>query len=79
LAAATYEYVGEMEADDADDVWRQLQGEALRGIGGLAQGDVVYIADVYQQLDGDGGWAAIAPSALTKRLYELASSADGRR
>jgi hypothetical protein len=47
------------------------------GVGGLTQGDVVYIADVYHQLDGDGGWAAIPPSALTKRLYELATSADG--
>ncbi len=79
LAADTYEYVGEMEADDADDVWRQLQGQNLLGVGGLAQGDVVYVADVYHQLDGDGGWAAIPPSTLTKRLYELAISADGTR
>lgn len=77
LAADTYEYIGEMQADDADDVWRQLQGEALLGVGGLAQGDVVYIADVYHQLDGDGGWAAIPPGALTKRLYQLATSAGG--
>jgi hypothetical protein len=68
-----------MEADDAEDVWRQLQGEAVLGDGGLAEGDVVYIADVYHELDGDGGWAAIPPSALTKSLYELATSADGTR
>ena len=79
LAADTYEYVGETEADDAEDVWRQLQGEAVLGIGGLGEGDVVYIADVYHELDGDGGWAAIPPSALTKSLYELAISADGTR
>jgi hypothetical protein len=79
LASDTYEYVGEMEADDAEDVWRQLQGEAVLGVGGLAEGDVVYIADVYHQLDGDGGWAIVPPSALTKHLYELATSADSAR
>jgi len=75
LAADTYEYVGEMQADDADDAWRQLQGKALPW-DRLAQGDVVYIADIYYQLDGDGGWATIPPSALTSRLYEQATSAD---
>jgi hypothetical protein len=79
LAADTYEYVGEMEADDADDVWRQLQGEAVLGVAGLAKGDVVYIADIYHQLDGDGGWTVLPPSAVTKRLYYLATSADGSR
>lgn len=76
MATDTYEYVGETEADDADDVWRQMPGQALRGVGGLAQGDVVYIADVYHELDGDGGWTAIFPSALTKRLHKLAKSAE---
>lgn len=79
LAADTYEYVGEIVADDADDAWRQLQGETLYRLGGLAQGDVVYVADVYHQLDGDGGWAVIPPSTRTKRLYELASAEEGTR
>ena len=76
LSADTYEYAGEIEAVDADDVWRQLEGETLHEGEALAQGDVVYVADVYHQLDGDGGWAAMTPSTLTQRLYKLATSAQ---
>ena len=79
MAGDAYEYVSEMDASDADDAWRQLQGETLDGVRSLTKGDVVYIADVYHQLDGDGGWAVVPPGELTKRLYELARSAEGTR
>jgi hypothetical protein len=68
-----------MDANDADDAWSQLQGETLDQGGGLAPGDVVYVADVYHELDGDGRWAVLPPGGLTKRLYELATSAEGTR
>jgi hypothetical protein len=35
----------------------------------LAAGDVVYIADLYWELNGDGGWSAIPPGELTRQLY----------
>jgi hypothetical protein len=79
LSADTYEYAGEIEAVDADDVWRQLEGETLHEGESLAQGDVVYVGDVYHQLDGDGGWAVIPPSTLTQQLYKLAISAESAR
>ena len=62
----------ELEATDADDVWRRLEADPSPASRRLAQGDIVYIADVYLQLDGDGGWQPITPSRLTRELYLLA-------
>jgi len=66
-----HRFAGEVDAHTPDDVWYlaeaepQLLGRRLQG------GDVVYVSDVYAQLDGDGGWHQIAPGELTKRLYGL--------
>ncbi len=41
----------------------QLTGRRLR------PGDVVYIEDLYLELDGDGGWHRLTPGELTRQLY----------
>jgi hypothetical protein len=37
----------------------------------MRPGDVVYVGDIYLELDGDGGWCALAPGKLTRQLYRL--------
>jgi hypothetical protein len=58
-----YAYSGEVDADDADDVWRQLQAEPVELGRRMRQGDVVYVGDVYYELDGDGGWHPLVPES----------------
>jgi hypothetical protein len=70
---AEYRYGGELDAADADDVWRQLAMVPERN---LKAGDVIYIGDVYLELNPDGGWMPLAPGALTRRLYQLAVSGE---
>ncbi len=66
-----FAYVGELDADDADDVWRQLEAEPPDSAGRMRPGDVVYVGDIYLELDGDGGWRPLAPGELTRQLYRL--------
>ena len=70
-APADYAYVGELDAVDADDVWRQLEAEAPGSARRMHPGDVVYVGDIYLELDGDGGWRPLAPGELTRQLYRL--------
>ena len=44
-APSSFHFAGELDAEDADNVWRQAEP--------LSEGDVVYIGDVYFELDGD--------------------------
>jgi hypothetical protein len=71
-----FRYAAELDAADADDVWRQLQVESSAAGRSLRSGDVVYIEDRYYELNGDGGWAALIPGPLTERLYQLAAEAE---
>jgi hypothetical protein len=32
-------------------------------------GDVVFVGDLYRELDEDGGWHPLAPGQLTRGLY----------
>lgn len=66
-----YTYGGEIDAVDADDVWRIVQRSPETFGRMLHEGDIVYIADVYLKLDGDGGWQPLPPSELTQMLYAL--------
>ena len=66
-----YAYVGELDAEDVDDVWRQLEAGPPDSVGGMRPGDVVYVGDVYFELDGDGGWRPLLPGELTRQLYGL--------
>lgn len=66
-----YSLACEIDAEDADDVWRQLEGDPDLAGRSLKQGDIVYISDVYLELDGDGGWGRILPGELTAELYRL--------
>jgi hypothetical protein len=75
----SYGFACELDAGDADDVWRQLEMEPHRARRGLRPGDIVFIADLYLELDGDGGWRRIAPGPLTRQLYELVSASERRR
>lgn len=66
-----YTYAGELDAADADDVWRQLEADPFDPARRMGQGDVVYVGDVYYELDGDGGWRPLALGKLTPQLYRL--------
>jgi len=70
-APAGYTSLGELDAADADDVWRQLEAEAPDSARRMTPGDIVYIGDVYLELDPDGGWHPISPGELTRELYRL--------
>lgn len=59
----------EMEADHADGVWRQLEASPERAGRRLQPGDVVYLGDVYLELNRDGGWRPLKPGNLTRALY----------
>lgn len=65
----------EIDALHADDVWRRL--EASPGTAGraLRTGDIVYIQDLYLELDGDGGWRTLQPGRLTTSLHSLITAA----
>jgi hypothetical protein len=66
-----YRLAAEFEAQDADNVWRQIEAEPDIAGRRMAPGDIVYIGDVYLQLDGDGGWRPVRPGKLTRQLYGL--------
>jgi hypothetical protein len=57
-------------------VWRQLQLEPPALGRSLRSGDIVYIEDRYYELNGDGGWASLAPGPMTERLYNLAAEME---
>ena len=62
--AGVYDFTDELDVADADEAWRQLQHrEPLR------EGDVVFVGDLYFELDGDGGWRRLEPGNLTRSLY----------
>jgi hypothetical protein len=66
-----YRLAAEFDAQDADDAWRQIEADP-EGLGRrLLPGDIVYVGDVYVELNGDGGWLPISPGPLTRRLYAL--------
>ena len=69
-------YGCELDAADAEDVWRQTQADASLAGRSLREGDVVYLADVYLALDGDGGWRRIEPGRATEDLYRLIAEAE---
>jgi len=71
-----FTYAGELDAADADDVWRQLQQEPPAVGRALRSGDIVYIEDRYYELNGDGGWGPLMPGPMTERLYGLAANAE---
>jgi hypothetical protein len=77
LEEGSYRFGCEIDVPNADDVWRRL--EASPGAAGraLRSGDIVYIQDLYLELNGDGGWRALPPSELTQSLYSLIA-AGGR-
>ncbi len=77
-APRSFHFAGELEAEDADDIWRQAESGVLAGEP-LGEGDVVYVGDIYFQLDGDGGWRPVRPSALTRKLYDLATTGKSDR
>jgi hypothetical protein len=66
-----YRLAAELDAQDADDVWRQVEAEPEGFERRLVPGDIVYVGDVYVELNGDGGWLPISPGPLTRRLYGL--------
>ena len=68
-ARTGYTYVGELDAVDADDVWRQLEAEGPDSARRMHPGDVVFVGDLYRELDEDGGWHPLAPGQLTRGLY----------
>lgn len=70
-ATLGYTYAGELDADGADDVWRQLEAEPAGSARRMRPRDVVYVGDIYLELDGDGGWRPLAPGELTRQLYRL--------
>jgi hypothetical protein len=67
-----FRFAGELDAEDADDVWRMAESSMVPG-SALKEGDVVYIGDLYFELDGDGGWHPIQPGELTRRLYRVST------
>jgi hypothetical protein len=71
----SYTFERQLDVVEADEAWRRLQslgeGAALR------EGDIVYVGDLYFELDGDGGWRSLPPGQLTVRLYESAGVALG--
>jgi len=71
-----FRYAGELEANDADDIWRQLAVDPSLAGRSLRPGDVVYIEDRYYELNGDGGWVSMVPGLTTKRLYDLVLEAE---
>jgi hypothetical protein len=62
----------ELEAEDPEDAWRQLQRDPLPATRRPAIGDIVYVGDLYWELDGDGAWRALSPGDLTLELYRTA-------
>jgi hypothetical protein len=72
-----FRYGGELEAADVEDVWRQVQGDARPFGRPLRSGDIVYIGDLYHELNPDGGWQMLAPGPKTERLYRLALIGKG--
>ena len=70
LSNDSYRFERELDVVDADEAWRHLQ--ALGEGAALREGDIVYVGDVYFELDGDGGWRPLPPGPLTISLYESA-------
>ena len=71
-----FSFAGELEAADADDVWRQTQRDPSIAGRNLRDGDIVFIGDQYLELNGDGGWSLLVPGPITERLYRLAVSEE---
>lgn len=69
--AEEYRLAAELDAQDADDVWRQIEAKPEAAGRQMVPGDIVYVGDVYFELNGDGGWRRILPGSLTRRLYGL--------
>ena len=77
VGPASYEFGGEVDAAEVDDVWRQLQ-DREGSAAPLAPGDIVHIGDLLE-LDGDGGWRNLPPDDVTRELYALATASESRR
>jgi hypothetical protein len=66
-----YRFGCELEATDADDAWRRVEASPVEPGRRLQAGDVVYVGDVYSELNGDGGWEILSPGTITRELYGL--------
>jgi hypothetical protein len=64
-----FRYGCELDATNAEEVWRETQRDPRLAGRSLREGDVVYVGDVYLALDGDGGWRKLELGLLTEELY----------
>ncbi len=67
----SYAFAGELEADNPDAVWLETERRPDGLVRPMRPADIVYVGDIYYELDGDGGWKVVAPGRLTKGLYRL--------
>lgn len=76
LSPTAYRLACTLDEDDADGVWRRLQAQPALAGRSMKAGDVIYLADVYYEPNGDGGWRVLEPGAETKLLYRLIAAAS---
>ena len=76
---ADYRLAIELSVEDADDAWRRLEAFPHPAGRHLMPGDIVYVGDLYLELDGDGGWHPLTPGELSQDLYhQILNAADER-
>ena len=71
LSPDSYKFERELDLADADEAWRQLQ--SLGEGAALKKGPIVYIGDLYFELDGDGGWRPLPPGSERDRTSALSA------
>ena len=64
----------EVGAASPEDAWKILAGDSKPVERRLQPGDVLYVGDLYLQIDGDGGWHVLNPGDLTRSLHRLIGS-----
>lgn len=67
---AEYRLAVELSVEDADDAWRRLEAFPHPAGRHLMPDDIVYVGDLYLELDSDGGWHPLTPGDLSRDLYQ---------
>jgi len=76
---ADYRLAVELSVEDADDAWRRLEAFPQPAGRHLMPGDIVYVGDLYLELDGDGGSHPLTPGELSQDLYHQIVNAQDER
>jgi hypothetical protein len=73
----SYALAAELTVEGAEEVWRRLEVQPELAGRRMAAGDVVYVGDLYLELNADGGWQLLEAGELTRQLYRQVLKAAG--